>query len=263
MKLRAGNLVVDDEMTETRYRNGANNGVIHIPNEAMFVDEQQGIPILVGFLGQSDRITSSKDSLKPLFCDMLTGKVGGTQHTNFIIELDVELGESDVRIDKDGSLPEICFSSRVHRAIDAKLSKSLVVQLLGKSICYCALFSCVQALWNFSGEMHLIDLDNQGRFAIMVNLGDPLVPGIMIDGNNQIIEYKGLPLIFYGCGKYGHLKEACGQSQMVEVVVLSQRHDPKSSSELYEPWKQVVNRQRCGSVVIPSNEPSRIPNYDM
>ncbi|KAK8576712.1 hypothetical protein V6N13_015145 [Hibiscus sabdariffa] len=73
VKLRDGNLVVGDEMTETRFRNGGNNDVIHIPNEAMVVDEQHGIPISVGFLGQSDRITGSKDSLKPLFCDMLTG----------------------------------------------------------------------------------------------------------------------------------------------------------------------------------------------
>ncbi|KAL4317972.1 hypothetical protein GQ457_18G007610 [Hibiscus cannabinus] len=333
------NLVVDDEMTENEFRNEESTEIILTPKAAMAVDEKHGSTTSVGVSSQSDQLGGSKNSLKPSFRDMLTGKGGGTQHSNFISELDVELGDSDVIIGKVGSLPKIHFSDRVHQAIDAKLSKSLIVRLLGKTIGYRALLSRVQTLWNLSGEMHLIDLDNdyflvrfamvedydkvlsggpwmvydsyltvqpwsqdfstsakfpskvlvwvrlpglpyryytkslfraiagvlgsvvridyntkegkRGRFArlaIMVNLVDPLVPGIMIDGHKQIIEYEGLPLICYGCGKYGHLKEACGQSQVVEVAVPSQRQDSNSSSEPYGPWMQVVNQRGRGSV---------------
>ncbi|KAK8671136.1 hypothetical protein V6N13_037741 [Hibiscus sabdariffa] len=71
-----GNLVVDDGMTETGFRNEGNNDIIQIPNEAMVVDDQYGTALPVGSLGQSDRMVVSKDSQKPSFRDMLTGVSG-------------------------------------------------------------------------------------------------------------------------------------------------------------------------------------------
>ncbi|KAK8673498.1 hypothetical protein V6N13_111830 [Hibiscus sabdariffa] len=136
------NLVVDDEMTENEFRNGESTEISLPPKAAMAVDEKHGSNTSVGVSSQSDQLGGSKNSLKPSFRDMLTGKGGGTQHSNFISELDVELGDSDV--------------------------------IIGK--------------------------------------------------------------------------EACGQSQVVEVAVPSQRQVSNSSSEPYGPWMQVVNRRGRGSV---------------
>ncbi|KAL4383861.1 hypothetical protein GQ457_15G017010 [Hibiscus cannabinus] len=76
-------------------------------------------------------------------------------------ELDVEVREVDVRVGGDASLPEIQFSDRVHDAIDAKLSTSVVIRLLGKSIGYRALLTHLQGMWSPRGDMSVVDLDNE------------------------------------------------------------------------------------------------------
>ncbi|KAL4367287.1 hypothetical protein GQ457_05G019250 [Hibiscus cannabinus] len=92
---------------------------------------------------------STKDgSIKPLFRVM-----------------DVELSAKDVVIGLDGLLSRIHFSERVHKAIDEKLSKSLIVRLLGKSIGYRTLLNRIQSMWTPMGEMTLVNLDN-GYFLV-------------------------------------------------------------------------------------------------
>ncbi|KAL4333466.1 hypothetical protein GQ457_07G012960 [Hibiscus cannabinus] len=80
--------------------------------------------------------------------------------SNPIDELDVELVESDVQIGGASELPEIWFSDRVHDAIDAKLAKSMIIRLLGKTIGYRALWNRIMALWCPVGAISLVDLDN-------------------------------------------------------------------------------------------------------
>ncbi|KAL4384417.1 hypothetical protein GQ457_15G013710 [Hibiscus cannabinus] len=77
-----------------------------------------------------------------------------------IDDLDVELVESDVRIGGASELPEIWFSDRVHEASDAKLAKSMIIRLLGKTIGYRALWNRIMALWCPVGAISLVDLDN-------------------------------------------------------------------------------------------------------
>ncbi|KAK8637455.1 hypothetical protein V6N13_064874 [Hibiscus sabdariffa] len=96
----------------------------------------------------------------PSFRDMVTGRTATAPHDNIISALDVELQADDVLINLDGAFPEIRFSDRIHKEIDAKLSKSVIVRLLGKSIGYRALKNRVHAHWNPSGELSIIDLDN-------------------------------------------------------------------------------------------------------
>ncbi|KAK8661201.1 hypothetical protein V6N13_052099 [Hibiscus sabdariffa] len=55
-------------------------------------------------------------------------------------------------------------TSEVHKEIDVKLSKSLIVRLLGKSIGYRALKNRIYALWALMGEANLIDLYNDYYF---------------------------------------------------------------------------------------------------
>lgn len=47
------------------------------------------------------------------------------------------------------------------------------------------------------------------RLAVKLDLTKPLISKINIDGLLQLVEYEGLPTICYGCGRYGHLEEAC------------------------------------------------------
>ncbi|KAL4352985.1 hypothetical protein GQ457_06G016350 [Hibiscus cannabinus] len=80
-------------------------------------------------------------------------------------------------------LPEIWFSDRVHDAIIAKLDKSMIVRLLGKPIGYRALWNRIQALLTPSGEISLIELDNEYylvQFASEANFQKVLSRGLYI-----------------------------------------------------------------------------------
>ncbi|KAL4332531.1 hypothetical protein GQ457_07G011940 [Hibiscus cannabinus] len=97
------------------------------------------------------------------------------------------------------------------------------------------------------------------RLAIIVDLKKPLILGILIDGKSQDIEYEGLPLICFKCGKYGHMKENCGVS-VVAVNTHDNSDTPRNPKDLYGPWMQVVHRKRrnvpsASNIGIPSRGP--------
>lgn len=53
---------------------------------------------------------------------------------------------------------------------------------------------------------------SRGRYArvcVEIDLDVPLVPSIQALGSVQRVEYEGLHLICFGCGKYGHRQEVC------------------------------------------------------
>ncbi|KAK9008461.1 hypothetical protein V6N11_075353 [Hibiscus sabdariffa] len=78
------------------------------------------------FSGSQERVASFKETL--------LGGIDRNHEELLVEELDVEVRDEDVLIRGDGVLLEIRFSDRVHDAIDAKLAKSVVIRLLGKSI---------------------------------------------------------------------------------------------------------------------------------
>ncbi|GMI74430.1 hypothetical protein HRI_001112300 [Hibiscus trionum] len=275
------------------------------------------------------------ENAKPSFRDMVAGKDVGRE---VMEELDVDLLKEDVTVDLEGVLPKINFSERVHESIDAKLSCSVIVRLLGKAIGYRALLNRVRALWVPVGKMELVDLDNEyflarfelesdyarvlsggpwviygcyltvqpwsrsfttvedyrkqivvwarlpglpyryytksmfwaianvigkvvridyntlegkrgrfARFAMVVDLGKPLPSGVMIDGFRQDIEYEGLPMICFACGKYGHQQEMCGKDHTLEgadsVTRPENVGEVQPEKDLYGPWIQVMNRR--------------------
>lgn len=47
------------------------------------------------------------------------------------------------------------------------------------------------------------------RVCVEVNLNEPLVPFIIVLGTQQRVEYEGLHIICFGCGKYGHREDGC------------------------------------------------------
>lgn len=52
----------------------------------------------------------------------------------------------------------------------------------------------------------------RGRYArvcVEIDLDKPLLPSITVFDAPQLVEYEGLHLICFSCGKYGHRSEAC------------------------------------------------------
>ncbi|KAL4311947.1 hypothetical protein GQ457_01G028250 [Hibiscus cannabinus] len=94
------------------------------------------------------------------FRDKVVGKSMTASVVSEIPELDILIGDDDVRLGVEDGTPTIDFSDRLHHLIDKKLASSIVVRLLGRSIGYYALLSHIKALWRPIGEIALIDLDN-------------------------------------------------------------------------------------------------------
>ncbi|KAK9200018.1 hypothetical protein WN944_015213 [Citrus x changshan-huyou] len=56
------------------------------------------------------------------------------------------------------------------------------------------------------------ELSTRGKFAriaVRISLAQPLVSQVEINGRVQKIEYEGLPVICFQCGRYGHHSGAC------------------------------------------------------
>ncbi|KAL4362551.1 hypothetical protein GQ457_04G013570 [Hibiscus cannabinus] len=342
---RLANPVTEEDQQVVKRSRGESDKVMDIGVEEIIAAPTNGLQegVVNDETGEKGEIQhGGAPYAKPSFRDMLLGQSIGAAAASTISDLDVEVQEGDVHIsDMDGT-PVIRFSDRIHDLVDAKLENSVIVRLLGRAIGYNALLNRIRSLWNPSGEVGLVDLDNnyclvrfanaadvskvlvggpwviygnyltvqpwsrnfstdldhpekivvwarlpglpyryypksmlryiasvigrvvkidyntsegkRGRFArlaAVVDLNKPLVPGILIDGIYQRIEYEGLPTICYSCGRYGHTDDGCKKfmedersKQRVDTNVV-QFAPPK---EKFGPWMQVSSRRsRKGS----------------
>ncbi|XP_061348232.1 uncharacterized protein LOC133293658, partial [Gastrolobium bilobum] len=113
---------------------------------------------------------------------------------------------------------------------------------------------------NWLGKMIKVDSNTnapvRGRFAticVELDLSQPLKGDYVLEGFTKQIEYEGLGLICFGCGKYGHSTENCSaapkQLSSSDIHNDDQIHQEEpGNSEFHRskglgPW-MVVNRQR-------------------
>ncbi|KAK9195306.1 hypothetical protein WN943_003426 [Citrus x changshan-huyou] len=80
-------------------------------------------------------------------------------------ENDIEIEKEDVVIDREGFLPSISFSQKVHEQLIKPWQSTVVVKFLGRMIGYKALCSLLEILWPNIGGYSIIDLDN-GYFLV-------------------------------------------------------------------------------------------------
>ncbi|KAL4289941.1 hypothetical protein GQ457_14G001810 [Hibiscus cannabinus] len=126
---------------------------------------------------------------------------------------------------------------------------------------YCkALFRRIAQL---VGKVIKVDYNTQAgergkfaRLAIMVDLNKPLKPCIGIDDFVQKLEYEGLNMICFSCGKYGHATDSCGsssgtksapQEEVVQLVI--QNSQVGDNKNLYGPWMIATSRRRRASKI--------------
>ncbi|KAL4385355.1 hypothetical protein GQ457_15G011870 [Hibiscus cannabinus] len=185
----------------------------------------------------------------------------GADKDNFISALDVDLQADDVVIGNNGVLPKICFSKRVHRAINENLFISLIMHLLGKSIGYQALKNHIQSLWNPKGEIlfwgNVMRIyfntteGSRGRFVcsvVVINFDKPLIPSVVIEGWQKSVEYERLLLICFSCGKYRHSKYLCCGIETPKGKEQENKRLMKIVDDMYGPWMHVSGQKRQSSV---------------
>lgn len=65
---------------------------------------------------------------------------------------------------------------------------------------------------------------------VYINLDKPLTSQVLINGHIHQVEFESLPVVCFGYGRYGHLKEGCpksfidlNQMEMEETTVVQRR----------------------------------------
>lgn len=53
---------------------------------------------------------------------------------------------------------------------------------------------------------------------VELDLQKPLVSQFNLEGKIQKVEYENLPMICFGCGKFGHYKDACSDSVDIDPM---------------------------------------------
>ncbi|KAK4268164.1 hypothetical protein QN277_024853 [Acacia crassicarpa] len=109
----------------------------------------------------------------------------------------------------------------------------------------------------------------RGKFVqicVELNLQTKLVPKVIAAGSIFNVEYEGLNLICFDCGRFGHRKERCphrcSTSECHEIPQHSPQQPPQRLSvntsmtgleETFGPWMLVSRRNRGGRPVHRSN----------
>ncbi|XP_016706938.2 uncharacterized protein [Gossypium hirsutum] len=73
---------------------------------------------------------------------------------------DIEVQEGDVKTKVISGIPSIIFSERVHKFIEKKMAKTVVIKLLGRKITFNAILNIIKTLWKTKSPFQLMDLEN-------------------------------------------------------------------------------------------------------
>ncbi|KDO37714.1 hypothetical protein CISIN_1g043897mg [Citrus sinensis] len=157
---------------------------------------------------------------------------GQSENVSFGRQDDWELEEEDVTFKEEEPMPYITFSSRIHDRLVEPWEHSVVVKTLGRNLGYRALSSRLNKVWSsttvqkwtpdfevvnnkidrivawiYLSEMNIhFYHKNRGKFAHLA---------VELDLQKPFVEYENLPTICFGCGKFGHYKDACPDSAVI------------------------------------------------
>ncbi|KAK8986514.1 hypothetical protein V6N11_010070 [Hibiscus sabdariffa] len=129
--------------------------------------------------------------------------------------------------------------------------------------------SLLEANGSYVGSVVKIDFqtDNgrRGRFARMavkINLNQPLVSEIVINGRTQLVEYESLPVVCFHCDTYGHVHDQCPcrlqpEDPLTTTVLPPIPPPTQLPTKPFDPWTLVEKRRNR---TIRTNRTSSRPN---
>ncbi|KAA3484806.1 GroES-like zinc-binding alcohol dehydrogenase family protein [Gossypium australe] len=163
------------------------------------------------------------------------------------LEEDFDLQDGDLVTEIMDGVSSITFSDRVHKFIEHKMSRTVILKLLGSRIGFNALINKITLLWKPKGAFQLMDLENE---FYLVRFDD------IVDYNNALIGdlwvVYGLPEGFYSeCGLYGHSSKGCtGMNETTSkkvkessgLTAVNKGIQKRVEGEAFGPWMLVERR---------------------
>ncbi|KAH1121980.1 hypothetical protein J1N35_005140 [Gossypium stocksii] len=73
---------------------------------------------------------------------------------------DFEVQEGNVKTEVINGIPSIIFFERVHKFVEMKMAKTMVIKLLGRKITFNAILNIITILWKTKSYFQLMDLEN-------------------------------------------------------------------------------------------------------
>lgn len=97
------------------------------------------------------------------------------------VNMDEEFGLKDGGMVTEvfGGIPTITFFDRVHKYIEHRMAKTIIVKLLGKSIGFNALLNKITFLWCPKSHIQLMDLEND-HYLVRFNTKDDYSKVVLI-----------------------------------------------------------------------------------
>lgn len=90
------------------------------------------------------------------------------------------------------------------------------------------------------------------RACVEIDLGAPLILSIMVLGCKQKVEYEGLFLIFFDCGKYSHRQDVCPVGKTHAPSMPEQRDAEDAREEHpFGPWMLPKSKYRQQQKLVP------------
>ncbi|KAI9107936.1 hypothetical protein K1719_020809 [Acacia pycnantha] len=133
--------------------------------------------------------------------------------------------------------------------------------------------SIIRSIGSVFGEVIKVDYNTESgdrgkfaRLAVTIDLTKPLISKIQVDGEILFVEYEGLPIICFGCGRYGHREEACPEkmdstsatppAEQGRDIPLPKPAAQERDSVNYGEWMLVQRRpRRASDNVVRKNAP--------
>ncbi|KAJ1416829.1 Zinc finger, CCHC-type [Sesbania bispinosa] len=122
------------------------------------------------------------------------------------------------RVKDDPLCPTIKVTKGEVRVACQPWKKAILVKLLGKRLGMRFLRQRLIKMWQPSGTMEMIDLENDYFLIRFSNVED-------LNGRIYKVEYEGLHLICFHCGRYGHRREACPTLPSTTGIAGPDRYD--------------------------------------
>ncbi|KAH1064796.1 hypothetical protein J1N35_029783 [Gossypium stocksii] len=90
------------------------------------------------------------------------------------------------------------------------------------------------------------------RISVSIDMDKPLTSQVLINNKIQRVEFKALPMVYFSCGKYGHLKISCPSS--IDRSMAGDKEDspatvnnekcPVTENDAFRPWMVVQRKSR-------------------